>query len=171
MAEGGDITVEEVPVDVVRPLRHRHLRPDQSEDAVEYKSDDCETCRHFAVRDADGAIIGVGTSHHADRVAGQAPFGTPGVRIRGMAVEDDWRGQGVGAALIGAMVGAAVAEGMVEMWANARTNVRQFYTRNGFKEVSQAFELPHIGEHVVVAMSLAKRVKRARKARSKPDDA
>ena len=157
-------SVVEVDVEAVRPMRHRHLRPDQPEDAVEYKSDDCETCRHFAAYDGEGNLIGVGTSHHADRVAGQPPFGSPGLRIRGMAVEDDWRGKGVGSALIHAMVDAAVEEGMVEAWANARTAARTLYARAGFKEVSQEFDLPTIGEHVVVAMSLAKRVKKARKA-------
>ena len=162
-------TVAEVDVEVVRPLRHRHLRPDQPEDAVAYQSDDCPTCRHFAATDAEGVIIGVSTSHHADRVAGQAPFGTPGLRIRGMAVEDTWRGKGVGAALIEAMVDAGVEEGLAEVWANARTAARGLYTRAGFKEVSQEFDLPTIGEHIVVAMNISKRVKKARKAQT-PDE-
>ena len=163
-------TVAEVAVEVVRPLRHRHLRPDQPEDSVEYVSDDCETCRHFAAHDREGNLIGVSTSHHANRVAGQPPFGSPGLRIRGMAVEDDWRGKGVGIALIEAMLDAGVEEGMVEVWANARTSVRAFYRRAGFQEVSQEFELPTIGEHVVVAMSLVKRAKKARKATPPPSD-
>ncbi len=167
MSETSDapaFSVKEVEVEAVRPLRHRHLRPDQPTDAVEYKSDDCPTCRHFAAYDAEGILIGVGTSHHADRVAGQPPFGSPGLRIRGMAVEDDWRGKGVGTALLDAMVEAGVEEGMVEAWANARTAARNLYARAGFKEVSQEFDMPSIGEHVVVAMSLVKRVKKARKA-------
>ncbi len=163
-AESPAFTVAEVDVEAVRPMRHRHLRPDQPVDAVAYKSDDCETCRHFAATDAEGKLIGVGTSHHADRVAGQPPFGTPGARVRGMAVEDAWRGKGVGGALINAMVDAAVEQGMVEVWANARTANRGLYTRAGFEEVSQAFELPGMGECVVVAIGLAKRVKKARKA-------
>ncbi len=32
-------TIDEVDADVVRPLRHKYLRPDQPEDAVEYASD------------------------------------------------------------------------------------------------------------------------------------
>ena len=161
-SEGPGFTVAEVDVEVVRPLRHRHLRPDQPESAVAYQSDDCETCRHFAARDVDGTVIGVGTSHHGDRVAGQPPFGSPGVRIRGVAVEDEWRGKGVAIAIIEAMLDAAVEEGMVEVWANARTALRSFYTRVGFAEVSQEFDLPTLGEHVVVSMNLTKWAKKAR---------
>ncbi len=32
-------TIAEVDVEVVRPLRHKYLRPDQPEAAVEYVSD------------------------------------------------------------------------------------------------------------------------------------
>lgn len=157
-------TIEEVDVEVVRPLRHRHLRPDQPRDAVAYESDTCETCRHFAARDAEGKVIGVATLHFQDRVAGLPPFGSPGMRMRGMAVEDDWRGKGVGAGLVARMLDFALAAGIAEAWANARTGNRRFYLKNGFREVSSAFELPSIGEHIVVARSLQKAAKKARKA-------
>ncbi|MDF1701524.1 MAG: GNAT family N-acetyltransferase [Planctomycetota bacterium] len=159
--ESPAFTVAAVDVSVVRPLRHLYLRPDQPVAAVAYKSDDCETCHHVAARDAEGTVIGVGTSHYADRVAGQPPFGHPGLRIRGMAVTDAWRSKGVGAALIAAMLEAGAEAGMVEAWANARTASLSFYRRHGFSEVSQVFELPTIGEHVVVAVSLAKWAKKA----------
>ena len=157
-------TIEEVDVEVVRPMRHRHLRPDHPEDAVTYQSDTCETCRHYAARDADGHVIGVGTLHFQDRVAGQPPFGSPGMRLRGMAVEDAWRGKGVGAGLIVRMIEHGVESGMAEAWANARTANRRFYLRSGFREVSSEFEIPSMGAHVVVALSLAKATKKARKA-------
>jgi N-acetylglutamate synthase-like GNAT family acetyltransferase len=162
-------TIEEVGVDVVRPVRHRHLRPNQPADAVSYQSDTCETCRHFAARDTSGAVIGVGSLNLEDRVAGQPPFNKPGMRLRGMAVEDAWRGKGVGAGLVGRMIEVGVESGIVEVWANARTANRRFYLKNGFKEVSSPFEIPGIGEHVVVALSLGKAVKKARKAARSAD--
>jgi N-acetylglutamate synthase-like GNAT family acetyltransferase len=154
-------TIAEADADLVRPLRHRYLRPDQPLGAVAYKSDECPTCRHFAATDTAGAVIGVGTMHFADRVAGQPPFGAPGMRIRGMAVEDDWRGKGVGAGLVARMLEIALEAGIVEVWANARTANRGFYARNGFTEVSGEFELPTMGEHVVVALGVEKAAKRA----------
>jgi GNAT superfamily N-acetyltransferase len=151
---GPAFTIEVADADTVRPLRHKHLRPDQPMDKVKYMSDECVTCRHFAARDSAGVIVGVGSLHFNDRVAGQPPFGVPGMRIRGMAVEDEWRGKGVGAGLIGAMLEVGREAGIVEAWANARTKNRGFYVRNGFSEVSHEFEIPTIGEHVVVALSL-----------------
>lgn len=165
-AESGQpvFVIEEVSVERVRPLRLEYLRPGRSTDAVEYKSDECPTCRHFAALDEAGAIVGVASMHADDRVAGRPPFGRPGMRLRGVAVQDDWRGRGVGNALVARMLECAVEAGMDEAWANARTASRNFYGRNGFVEMSQPFDMPTLGEHVVVALSLAKRVKKARKA-------
>ncbi len=158
-------TIEEVDVDVVLPLRHKHLRPDQPPDAVVYGSDDCETCRHFAARDAEGRVIGTGTLRQENRVAGQPPFTEPGMRIRGLTVEDDWRGRGVGAAIVARILEHGREHEMAEAWGNARTENLRFFLKNGFKEVSASFEIPTIGGHVVVALSLRARGRKARKER------
>ncbi len=157
-------SIDEVGVEVIRPLRHKYLRPDQPEDAVCYQTDGQETCRHFAAKDAEGQVIASGTLNLEDRVAGQPPFGTPGMRIRGIAVEDDWRGKGVGAAMVGHLLEEGRASGVAEAWGNARTENLRFYAKNGFAEVSGAFEIPTIGEHVVVALSLLPKGRKARKA-------
>ncbi len=54
---------------------------------------------------------------------------------------------------------------MAEAWGNARTQNLGFYKKNGFKEVSGEFEIPTIGEHIVVALSLEPKGRKARKGR------
>lgn len=149
-------TVHEVDVEVVRPLRLKYLRPGADAADVEYRTDEDGSARHFAARDEHGTVVGVGSMHFENRVAGVAPYLNPGMRLRGMAVEDDWRGRGVGADLIRAMVRVGCDAGMQEVWANARTANLGFYQRTRFKPVSSAFEIPQIGEHVVMARSLVK---------------
>ena len=150
-------SIEAVDVDVVRPLRRKLLRPDQPEDAVVYQSDSCETARHFVAKDADGAIVGIASLHFEDRRAGLEPFGTPGMRIRGVAVDDEWRGKGVGAGLLRKMLGVARKSGIQEAWANARSQNLRFYERSGFSGVSSEFEIPGIGPHVVMACTIKRK--------------
>lgn len=157
MAEDPQFEIEAVDVEVVRPLRRKLLRPDQAAEAVEYASDVKESARHFAAKDAEGRVIGVGSLHFEDRVAGLEPFGAPGMRIRGMAVEDDWRGKGVGAGLLERMLDVARAAGIQEAWANARAQNLGFYERSGFRPMSSEFEIPGIGPHVVMTRPIKAR--------------
>ncbi len=146
--------VETVPVDQVRPLRWKYLRPGEPEDAVCYKSDEEATCVHLGVRDESGALIGVGSMHPENRVAGQGPHRHPGMRFRGVAVEETHRRKGVAGAILSEMVRRAQDGGMQEVWANGRTNQIAMYKRHGFKVMSQEFEIPRLGAHFVIVRRL-----------------
>ena len=73
-----------------------------------------------------------------------------GWRIRGMATEPDVRGAGYGAALVAACVEHAAAAGGGELWCNARMGAVGFYRRMGFDAVSDEFDIPDIGPHMVM---------------------
>lgn len=154
MAAGGDYEISEATVDEVRPLRGRYLRPDQPDEAVVYQTDDDESARHFVARDADGAIIAVASLSFADRVAGIPPFGHPGMRMRGLAVDDSYRGQGVGAAMVAHMLEYGKAAGIAEGWATAPVKNLPFFRKNKFREMSSEFEVAGLGPHRVVAKNL-----------------
>ena len=76
-----------------------------------------------------------------------------GWRIRGTATEPDVRGAGYGAALVAACVEHAAASGGGELWCNARMGAVGFYRRLGFDVVSDEFDIPGIGPHVVMVRS------------------
>lgn len=156
-----DYAVELVAVEVVRPMRHRYLRPGQPEDSVVYKSDACDTAMHACVRDDAGAVIGVGSVHAENRVAGHPPHHAPGYRIRGMAVEPDWRGKGVGRAILDHLLEVATEAGAAEVWANARVDAISLYERARFARLSSEFDIPTIGTHVVAAVAIKARRKGA----------
>jgi GNAT superfamily N-acetyltransferase len=72
-----------------------------------------------------------------------------------MATEPSARRRGVGAALLEACVDHVVAEAPGELWANARLGALDFYVRAGFDVVSDRFDIPGIGPHVVVRRLLS----------------
>jgi N-acetylglutamate synthase-like GNAT family acetyltransferase len=147
--EIGEATAEEV-----RPLRSRYLRPDHPDEAVVYKSDIDETARHFAARDAEGRILAVASLCVMDRVAGIPPFGHPGMRMRGLAVEDDSRGKGIGAAMVAHLLEIAREAGVAEAWATAPTRNLPFFRKHKFRPMSSEFEVAGFGMHRVVARNL-----------------
>ena len=71
-----------------------------------------------------------------------------------MATDADVRGAGFGAALLGGCIGRATASGGAELWCNARMPAVGFYRRAGFEVVSEEFDVPGIGVHVVMVRTL-----------------
>lgn len=153
--------VEAVAAEDVRPLRGRVLRPGQAPRELVYPGDDHPDALHAAIRDAgpgsggrgdgSGAIVGVATV---------APEGHPrdprpgDWRLRGMATAPEARGRGLGAALLAACLHHARDRGGERVWCNARATAEGFYLRAGFVVEGSRFELPEIGPHVVMAVSL-----------------
>jgi GNAT superfamily N-acetyltransferase len=90
----------------------------------------------------DGELVSVGLV---------AADGGPGSwRVRGMATAPDARRRGAGSAVLQALVEYALGRGATRIWCNARVPARSFYEGAGFRVVSDVFELPHIGPHVVM---------------------
>jgi predicted GNAT family N-acyltransferase len=71
----------------------------------------------------------------------------PDGRIGRMAVLKTWRGQGVGAALLEAMLEQARQRGMMRVSLHAQTQAAGFYQRFGFVECGETFmeaDIPHV---------------------------
>lgn len=83
------------------------------------------------------------------------PGGGPGAwRVRGMATVPEARGRGAGTAVLDALVREAVDSGATRVWCNARTPARSLYERAGFTAIGDEFELPEIGPHFVMQLTL-----------------
>ncbi len=63
----------------------------------------------------------------------------PDGHVGRMAVLPDWRGQGVGAAVLAALVTRASERGMRRVILNAQTHARGFYARSGFAQTGTEF--------------------------------
>lgn len=100
---------------------------------MEWDEDD-PRCIHVVAEDGDGNPIGTG------RLASDGKIGR-------MAVLRDWRGHGVGGAILEALLAEAREAGMPECHLHGQTSAVGFYTRYGFEPEGAEFEeagIPHL---------------------------
>jgi predicted GNAT family N-acyltransferase len=145
------LTVEEVPLDVVLPLRSAVLR---GGGPAGMPGDDDPATVHLAARTADGAVAGVVRLSPAPcpwREA-RAPW-----QLRGMATDPAARGTGVGRLLLDASLGLVAARGGDLVWCDARTTAAGFYERTGFTVVAGPYDKPGIGPHLGMLVELPRR--------------
>lgn len=152
-----DVTIHRVGADAVRPLRVAVLRPTMSPLASAYPGDAAPATGHFAAVHGE-RVAGVATILHEDapddrELMEPMPRGTAW-RLRGMAVEPAHRGQGVGARLLTRCVAHALDAGRQVAWCNAREVAVGFYRANGWRVVSDRFDLPPSGPHHVMRLDL-----------------
>ena len=83
-------------------------------------------CRHVIARDRDGKPIGTGRL-------------TPERKIGRMAVLADWRGQGVGDAMLAALLAEARHQSWPAVSLNAQVSAETFYARQGFVPYGERF--------------------------------
>jgi ribosomal protein S18 acetylase RimI-like enzyme len=139
----GGRSIRPVTAEDIRPLRHSVLRPGQAFLETRYPGDDAGV--HFGAFDGD-RLVGIASLYEEDRVDGPAG----GWRLRGMATDPEVRGAGFGAALLAHCLEHAAGAGGTELWCNARMAAVGFYRRAGFEVVSEEFDVPGIGPHVIM---------------------
>lgn len=132
-------------------LRQRVLRPHQPRYQCVFPGDEAMGALHLGAFDGDRlfAIASVFPERDPRGEARDADW-----RIRGMAVELGRRRTGVGSRLVGGLTAHARERGGRGVWCNARTGVGPFYEALGFRRAGPSFDLPGIGPHVVMTLSL-----------------
>jgi predicted GNAT family N-acyltransferase len=91
-------------------------------------------CDHALAFEAGGRVVGTGRL-------------LPDGHIGRMAVLGDWRGRGVGGAILAALIERAAARGMKRLLLNAQTHAVPFYARYGFVAFGDEFmeaDIPHV---------------------------
>ncbi|MGI8684500.1 MAG: GNAT family N-acetyltransferase [Acidimicrobiales bacterium] len=141
----------ELAVEDTHGVRRRVLRDHRPDAGVDLPEDRLPGTVHLGVVDdsAEGgdAVVAVAT------VFPEPTDFRPGARaarLRGMAVEFQLQGQGVGALLLDAVVDWARGQRYEVLWANGRDSALGFYERHGWQAAGAGFtslDLPH---HVVL---------------------
>jgi GNAT superfamily N-acetyltransferase len=68
-------------------------------------------------------------------------------QLRGMATLPEVRGLGVGRVLLRACEQTAREAGGALLWCNARVHAATFYSRHGWQQVGDEFDIPTVGPH------------------------
>ena len=139
------IEVRRVGPERTRPLRQQVLRP-----AGTLAPDD-PAAVHLAAVDG-GEVVGTGVV-----ITATPPFAYDGAawRLRGMATDPGRRGEGIGSAVLAAVLLHVETEGGGLLWCNARTPARAFYERAGLRSWGEPWDDPTIGPHIVMQVELS----------------
>ncbi len=143
LAEGYEVELGRLLPEVI-DLRAKILRPGLDRSTASFAGDEDPEAIHAIVR-YRSRVIGVGS------LVPEPYEHRPALRLRGMAVEDDFRGQGVGSTVLEALLGFSQAPnspGSGLVWCLARVRARSLYERYGFVVDGDAFEIEPIGVHV-----------------------
>lgn len=141
------IRVVELSAEDTHHLRRTVLRDHLPGADVAHAADDAPGTFHLGVRGADGAPVAVASFSVEP---GPITDGRSAVRLRGMAVAPERRGEGLGRAVVAAAVDRLRAGGVEVCWANARSTAVDFYLRLGFTAVGGEFDSVGIPHRLVV---------------------
>lgn len=108
-------------------IQEQHVPPE-----LEWDESDADAL-HVVAEDRSGRPVGTGRL-------------TPDGHIGRLAVLETWRGRGVGAAMLEALMDAARRRGLPEVVLNAQVSAIGFYRRHGYTEAGEEFMdagIPH----------------------------
>lgn len=125
-----------------QPLRSVVLRNNKPPEECVLPTDENAGIFHLGYFEAD-RIISIGTFFPED----YPEKGAAGYRLRGMATDPAYAGKGYGAKLINFALNELKSEGAAYIWCNARAAALGFYSKLGFKIISDEFDVPGIGPH------------------------
>ena len=120
-------------------LRFRVLRKNQPRESAHYPGIDVDERTKFLGAFIEEKLVGCATLQ-------VDPKNGCKYRIRGMAVEPDYRNRGIGTKIVEKLKVVAKKEDS-GIWCNARIKAITMYERCGFKKVSDVFEIKPIGLH------------------------
>lgn len=135
-------TIRRAQAHEIVDLRHKVLRQGLDRAEAIFPGDDRPDSWHVLAEVA-GDIVGCATVHASSWQ------GEPALQLRGMAVAESVRSQGIGHQLLRHLEELVRANSPVRLWwCNARTPARRFYERQGWLVMSEVFDIPTAGPHV-----------------------
>ena len=142
--------VKEVRADQTHGIRHKILRPHQTIDDCRYDTDHDPGAFHLGAYE-DNIIFSVASFYKERSVAFESPTQ---YRLRGMATLVEYRARGAGRSLIDFAVDRFRLNHVDLLWCNARTSAALYYSRLGFKQQGEIFDLPPLGPHKLMYLNL-----------------
>jgi GNAT superfamily N-acetyltransferase len=141
------IDVQSVASALTVPLRQRVLRPHQTFEELAAEDVPNVEAAYFAAFDG-GEVVGVAS---VDREA--PPWSPPDAtawRLRQMATDESRRNQGIGTAVLDAVIRHVGERGGGVLWCTARIPAVPFYRRASFEASGEPWVDPVLGPHIAM---------------------
>jgi GNAT superfamily N-acetyltransferase len=136
------LTVRRATLAEIVDLRHSELRPGLPRASAEFDGDGEPATIHVGAFADDGAVVGCAS------VMRRALDGLDAWQLRGMATRADRVREGIGARVLAAVVAMArEGDGPRLLWCNARVAAVPFYRSQGWRVISDVFDVPTVGPH------------------------
>ena len=134
----------------IRPLRNLVLRPNLPIETTYYDLDnDIETFHLASIM--DNTIISIGTFYPENDIELQTKNG---YRLRGMATHPKFRRKSAATKLMKESFVLLKEKKCDVLWCNARLVAVEFYKSLGFKITGKIFDIPSIGPHYKMYISV-----------------
>lgn len=137
------ISIRSISAEETRQLRAVILRPGQATEQQVYLNDEAAGSFHAGAY-LDGELIGIASVFH-EPPPGEDDHGA--WRLRGMAVHEQARRQGIGRLLLEHCLKHIESQGGERLWCNGRVSALAFYHRLGLQERGEIFNIPDSGPH------------------------
>lgn len=137
------VEINRVSASEIYDVRHRNLRHNQPRGSEQMPGiDDAPTTIHLKLCVND---VGVGCATFMVEQNQDCRW-----RLRGMAIDAEYRRQGLGQKLIQFFLDMQPEAGGI--WCNARVSAMDFYSSCGFIAEGDEFDIPPIGPHYVMRL-------------------
>lgn len=144
------VEIKLVHANLVLPVRQHVLRAGRPIQEAIFEGDEEPTTRHLAAFQKQ-QILGVASFLKMKNKVFEAKNQ---YRLRGMAVLPAYQGQQLGQKIIEKGVDLLRHENVDLLWFNARTSAAGFYKKNKFMIKGAPFDIPEVGEHVMMYKKL-----------------
>jgi GNAT superfamily N-acetyltransferase len=138
--------IREITPTLTYAVRQPVLRPGKSIETCRFDGDDLSSTTHFGLFEGDN-LAGV-ASLFDNRHPGFSEFKQ--FQLRGMAVLEEYQGNGFGFALVEYAEDRVRRAGGDLVWFNAREKAVGFYENSGYKITGRPFNIGDIGTHYVM---------------------
>ncbi|RZJ67217.1 MAG: GNAT family N-acetyltransferase [Flavobacterium sp.] len=139
-------TIREITSVETYAVRHPVLRPGKPVETCRFDGDDLHSTTHFGLFD-DDTLAGVASLFQAPHPGFNEP---KQFQLRGMAVLEDFQGNGFGDMLVEAAEDQTRRAAGTLVWFNAREKAIGFYEKAGYKITGKPFTIGDIGIHYVM---------------------
>lgn len=137
-----ELAIRETSAQAIRPLRHSVLRAQLPLEAAVFDGDDEPTTRHIGAFGTDRQVIGCAS------IVRRPWHNGPAWQLRGMAIDSELRGRGVGRLLLAQIERIVLEDGFSPiLWCNARTPAVGFYSAMGWQRIGEEFHIETAGPH------------------------